>query len=211
MTITDCIQIVLMVILVVTTGIYAWRTFAISKATEKQAHASVEMAEEMKEQRYSESLPLLVPDVIKRDVVARKLKPNEVDYETLQTGVGIEVMWHNLGKGVAINSRFSFWTVPLDSHPGKVLYFPPRESNFLEIGGRKEIIFMHEWGEQLYPQPKAYLPRLEAEYQDIHERRITTVQEFRIEEQDNNKKAFIGELYFTVNGRRLGREIDQHD
>ena len=37
MTVSDLIQIILMGLLVVVTGIYAWRTFAISKATEKQA------------------------------------------------------------------------------------------------------------------------------------------------------------------------------
>ena len=51
MTITDWVQAISMVVLVVVTGIYAWRTFAISKATEKQANASVKMAEEMREQR----------------------------------------------------------------------------------------------------------------------------------------------------------------
>lgn len=166
------------------------------------------MAKEMREQRYKDSLPLLVPAATRRSVVG-KLDPNEIDYQTLQTGVGIEVTWHNLGKGVAINTRFSFWAAPLDSHPGKVLFFPPRESEALEIEGRKEIKFSDEWAGQWYDMPEAYYPRLEAEYQDIYERKITTVQEFRIDEQ--NKRAFLGELYFTINGRRLGEEVTRHD
>ena len=51
MTDSDLIQIILMGLLVVVTGIYAWRTFAISNATKKQADASVKMAEEMRNAR----------------------------------------------------------------------------------------------------------------------------------------------------------------
>jgi hypothetical protein len=52
---------------------------------------------------------------------------------------------------------------------------------------------------------EAYHPYLLAEYQDIYERIITTVQRFRIDEQ--NRRAFLGELYFEVNNRRLGQEV----
>jgi len=45
MTPSDVIQIVLMGLLVVVTGIYAWRTFAISNAAKEQADSSVKMAE----------------------------------------------------------------------------------------------------------------------------------------------------------------------
>ncbi len=210
MTPSEWVQIVLMGLLVVITGIYAWRTFAISNATKKQADASVKMARETKEQRYSESLPLLVPDITRRGVIEQNLEPNEVYYQTLQTGVGIEVIWHNLGKGVAINSRFSFWSAPLDSPPGKVLYFPPSKSTFLEIGGRKDITIDKTWVGQLCGIPEGYFPLLGAEYQDIYERKIVTVQEFRIDEQ--NKKAFLGDLYFKVNDKRLGEEeCKNHD
>ncbi len=64
MTITDWIQAISMVILVVITGIYAWRTFAISKATGKQADASVKMAEEMREQRVTASRPVIVQKAV---------------------------------------------------------------------------------------------------------------------------------------------------
>jgi hypothetical protein len=194
--------------LIVITMFYAYYSMETANAAREQADASVKMARETKEQRYSESLPLLVPAVTRRSIVGN-LEPNEIDYQTLQTGVGIEVTWHNLGKCVAINTRFSFWAAPLDSHPGKVLFFPPRESEALEIEGRKEIKFSDEWAGQWYDMPEAYYPRLEAEYQDIYERKITTVQEFRIDEQ--NKRAFLGELYFTINGRRLGEEVTHHD
>jgi len=67
------------------------------------------------------------------------------------------------------------------------------------------------WVGQWYDIPKAYHLRLKAGYQDIYEKNITTVQEFRIEEENGNKKAFLGELYFTVNGKRLGEEATRHD
>jgi len=185
----DWAQILLMIGLVTITAVYASSTQKIAKET--------------KEQRYAESLPLLVPDIIRGSITA-KTEPNEVEYRTLQTGVGLEVIWHNLGKGVAINARFSLWSVPLDSHPDKVIYFPPRESTFLEIGGQHKIEFKEEWKGQWFDQPESYKPRLEAEYRDIYERNITTAQEFHIDEQ--NKKVFLGDLYFTVSGKRLGEE-----
>ncbi len=203
MTASEWVQIALMTLLVVVTGIYAWRTHVISKATKEQADASVEMAEEMREQRYTECLPLLVPDITRRSIVSRKLESNEVDYGTLQTGVGLEVTWHNLGKGVAINTRLSFRSsLSLDSHPGEALFFPPRESQALGVGGQKEIAFRDTW--ELYDIQEGHHTKLKAEYQDIYERNVTTIQEFRIDEQ--NKRAFVGELYFTIDGRRLGEE-----
>jgi hypothetical protein len=60
MTITDWIQAISMLVLVVVTGIYAWRTFTISNATKKQADASVKMAEEMRKDRQQTSRPVIV-------------------------------------------------------------------------------------------------------------------------------------------------------
>jgi hypothetical protein len=160
------------------------------------------MAKEMKEQRYSESLPLLVP------TVPPILSTDELPYESLQTGVGVKVMWCNVGKGVAINSRFSFWTAPIS--PRKATFFPPRESGTLEVGGKKEVYYSEILNDgQLHDISDSYQPRVEAEYLDIYERKVTTVQKFRIDEQ--NEKAFLAELYFTINGRRLGEEVTHHD
>ena len=58
MIISDLIQIILMGLLVVVTGIYVWRTFAITKATEKQADASVKMAKHMVRPRLAPDLYL---------------------------------------------------------------------------------------------------------------------------------------------------------
>jgi len=57
--ITDWIQAISMLILVVVTGIYAWRTHVISKATREQADASVKMAEEMRDTRYAALRPII--------------------------------------------------------------------------------------------------------------------------------------------------------
>lgn len=202
MTTGEWIQVILMGLLVVITGIYAWRTQVISKVTRKQAEASVTMAKETREQRYSECLPLLVP------TVPPMLKTEELPYESLQSGVGMKVIWCNVGRGVAINSRFSFWTAPTSR--GKATFFPPRESGTLKVGGKEEVDYSEILnGGQMRDISDAYRPRAEAEYLDIYERKVTTVQEFRVDEQKT--EAFLGELYFTVNGRRLGEEAAQHD
>ncbi len=177
------------VALVIVTSIYAWHTR--------------KMAEEMREQRYAQSLPLLIPhfppDV---DTVA----PSGSLYQFLRYG-GINVLWHNVGKGVAINSTFSLWGATLPS--GEVHRFLALES--LALGSGQQIATSFEVYSIQRDKPERYQPRLEAEYQDIYERKITTVQEFRIEEENDNKRAFLGGLYFTVNGRRFGEEVIQHD
>ena len=212
MTTGELIQVILMGLLVLVTGIYAWRTFSISKATEKQAEASVIMARETRDKRYSESLPLLVP------TIPPILNTDELPYESLQSGMGVKVLWRNVGKGVAINSRFSFYPVPTSS--GKAASFPYHGLGTLEVGGKKEVdfdkIFEHYWQETKLLNDKRwhqvsdeYQPRLEAEYQDIYERSITTVQEFHFDAQ--KKTVSLGDLYFTVNGRRLGEERARYD
>jgi len=63
-TITDWAQAISMVVLVIVTGIYVWRTHIISKATKEQADASVEMAEEMREQRIMTSRPVIIQKAV---------------------------------------------------------------------------------------------------------------------------------------------------
>lgn len=175
-----------------TAGLVA-ATGALAVYAAGQAHASVKMAEEMKKQRYSENLPLLVPTI--PDI----LPSEKLFYEAIASGVGVKVIWCNVGKGVAINSRFSFWTAP--TSPGKAHFFPSRESVTLEVGGKKVVDYNEILNDgELRDIPEKYCPHLLSEYQDIYERKITTVQEFRIDV----KRVSLGELYFTINGRRLG-------
>jgi len=62
MTTSEWVQIILMGVLVVVTGIYAWRTFAISKSSKKQADASINVAEVMKKQLMA-ARPFVIPDI----------------------------------------------------------------------------------------------------------------------------------------------------
>jgi hypothetical protein len=107
---SDRIQILLMFVLVAVTTFYAW-------SASMQANASVRMADEAKKQRYSESLPLLVP------TIPPILNTDKLPYESVQSGMGLKVIWRNVGKGVAINSRVSFRSAP--TSPGKAWFFPP--------------------------------------------------------------------------------------
>jgi len=174
------------------------------------ADSTAKMAKEMREERYSENLPVLVPKLIpKLPTQSYNLEHNEVDYLELTTG--LKVKWHNVGTGVAINSRFSLWSVPFDNLPDKAQYFPPYEFKALRSGEHEEIDFSSLAIHEVININESYQPRLEAEYQDIHERKITTIQKFHIEEQNNSKKAFWGDLYFTINGRRLGQEVGKDD
>jgi hypothetical protein len=194
--------------LIVVTMFYIYYSMEIASAAREQADATVRMAEQAREQRYSESLPLLVPTITTSGYIAG-LAPDEVGYVALQMGAGLKVTYHNEGRGVAINLKFSFWAVPMDDSPGKVFFFGSPELKALGIGNQVEIGIREMGGGQLQDIPPAYHPHIIVEYQDIYGRKITTVQEFRIDEQ--NKRAFLGELYFTVNGKRLGEEVVRHD
>ena len=196
------VQTILMIILVSAIIFYAYQAKKASDSSKASADASAEMTKEVKDKRYSESLPLLVP------TIPPILPSDELPYESVQSGVGMRVLWCNVGKGTAINSRFSFWSAP--TSPGKATFFPPCELGTVEIGGKKEVDYGKILNDgQLNDISDAYQPRLEAEYQDIYERKITTVQKFRIDKQ--NERAFLGDIYFTVNGRRLGEEVARHD
>jgi hypothetical protein len=202
MTASELIQVILTSLLVLITAIYAWRTHSISKATKQQASASMEMARATRGKMYSESLPLLVP------TIPSVLNTDKLPYETLQSGAGLKVLWRNLGKGVAINSRVSFEALPTST--GKASFFPPRNLGTTEVGGKKEVDYTEILDDKQFRDiTDAYQPRVEAEYLDIYERKVNTVQEFRIDEQ--NKKPFLGEIYFSINDRRLGEEVTRHD
>jgi len=94
MTNSDLIQIILMGLLVIVTGIYAWRTFTISKASKKQADASVKMAEEMREQRR----PIVVQKVVPAKSVPYKLAAEDITKSISSDYFEI----HNEGYGPAI-------------------------------------------------------------------------------------------------------------
>ncbi|MFC1986952.1 hypothetical protein ACFLVH_00145 [Chloroflexota bacterium] len=94
MTDSDIIQIVLMGLLVIVTGIYAWRTHVMSKATSKQADASVKMAEEMREQRR----PIVVQEAIEPKGAAISFG----DAEDIEITPSDYFQIHNIGNVPAI-------------------------------------------------------------------------------------------------------------
>ena len=89
-------QIVLAGVLVVITGIYAWRTYAISKAMSKQADANLIMAEEVKEQARAlkETVSVSVRPFLSIKVFRmargenKSSAPREIDVEIQNTGKG---------------------------------------------------------------------------------------------------------------------------
>ena len=215
MTTGELIQVILMALLVVVTSIYAWRTFAISNATRKQADASVKMADEMAIKRYSDFQPVLIPRI---DTRVGQIPEEDVLYMILASGLGgmrqgtpagVTIRWHNSGKGVALNATFSLIGTPLESQPNKVRSFTPTPNvrTALKVDEEKEVTFDLEC--KAVDMPDGYSPRLEAEYQDIYKRRLGTVQEFSFDRGE--EKAHLGQLYFTLNGRRLGEETARND
>jgi len=60
MTTAELIQVILTVVLVLITAVYAWRTFVISKSAGKQADATVQMAKEAEEQRLISTMPTII-------------------------------------------------------------------------------------------------------------------------------------------------------
>lgn len=105
MTTGELIQVILMGLLVVVTGIYAWRTFAISKGTERQAQASVEMVKEMREQRMSEAQPYLLLKL--EDEPHQREGAPKFTEKADNNMLRITVL--NAGKGPAINLRAAIW------------------------------------------------------------------------------------------------------
>jgi hypothetical protein len=205
---SDRLQILLMFGLVAVTAFYAWSAF-------RQADANVKMAEEMAKKRYSEFQPVLIPKIPTR---LGQIPEEDVLYMILASGLGgmeqqtpkgVTIRWHNAGKGVALNAMFSLTGTPLESEPNKARLFTPTPNlrTALKVDEEKEVTFDLEW--KAVNMSAGYSPRLEAEYQDIYERKLTTVQEFSFNK--GKEKAHLGELYFTVNGRRLGEEVTDHD
>jgi len=114
-------------LLVVVTGIYAWRTFAMSTTAKKQANVSVKMAEEMRKQ--TETL---------RETVSMSVRPSvSIDVTRIQGGntysfeppSGLSIRLQNKGKGPARNL-----VVTCEGQGNKVEY-TKMESPSLDVGG----------------------------------------------------------------------------
>ena len=100
MTTTDWVQAVSMIVLVIVTGIYAWRTHVISKATKEQA-------EEMKEQRIMTSRPVIIQRAVYKEGT---WTDEEIQFIGIEKSAGyyfshFEV--YNAGNGPAIEVEIS--------------------------------------------------------------------------------------------------------
>ncbi|MFH0769418.1 MAG: hypothetical protein V1932_07650 [Chloroflexota bacterium] len=158
MTITDWIQAISMLILVTVTGIYAWRTHVISKATEKQADASVKMAEEMREQRLSEARPYILLRL--------------VDEFVQLGGDKLNVTIENVGKGPAKNLNVAFWNLDYDPIVTTKGYLGPNEDWEVEVS--RSFGEPHR-GNLWLPELKELVGRysdrtIAVKYEDIHNR-----------------------------------------
>ena len=117
MTISDLIQIILINLLVIVTGVYASRTHVMSKAAREQADTSVKMAEEMKKQRYDALHPII--DFRFRDsesrsggtlgIGTRKEVPSELHGQLCNIGVGPTIDLYYFSKVNQVNRpRYDF-------------------------------------------------------------------------------------------------------
>ena len=165
MTITDWIQAISMLILVVVTGIYAWRTHIMSKATKQQADASVRMAEAI-------ARPALFPEFPKPGVVR----------------------FTNRGSGDAFDVEFKFaysspevvrqaWSECTGQY-GSLLSLGPKYA-VVQVGG----------GLTLRPELAQCSPgnigTAFAEYSDVYSRRFLSGCGYRCEKQDGDRVVLV--------------------
>jgi len=220
------------VVLVLVTAAYAYNikrqtdaNVEMTKSAKEQTEVSIKMATEIRNQRYSESMPLLVPEIPNID---NAKNPNDA-YLRLQSS--IDVIWKNHGRGAAINAEFFFqWNTI-----GRLSDSTYCMLSTIGIEKSKAIRFENTWIERLQSSEGHSRPRLIAKYYDIYEREITTVQELDIVREHNTYKtheestlnkelldensvsivierglqedrAFRGDIYFTINGKRLKKE-----
>ena len=166
MTVTDWIQAISMVILVIITGIYVWRTHVISKASEKQARASVKMAEGM-------AYPVID---FKRDTAKIDIKRQTLEvYAAIHEGTsqGLSCILCNVGVGSAIDVR-SFIQHP---ERGRL----PWEFRTIESGRKTErwILSISHEGNRI---------ALVASYEDIYGRTLESSREVSIDKENQNWK-----------------------
>jgi len=102
MTTTDWIQAISMVILVIVTGIYVWRTHVISKAAKEQADTSAKMAEEMKAQRYDTIRPVIDIEILNIQKQIGNQPSEAVAAINGDTSYLLSFVLHNIGLGPAI-------------------------------------------------------------------------------------------------------------
>ena len=204
MTTTELVTIILTVVLVIITGIYAWRTFAISKAAKKQADASVKMAEETREQRLNEARPYLLIRLAERIVQWDGIDLDENPLEEFQVTI------RNAGKGPAINIKAGLW------HPTERIGASPK--GYLSPDEEWEATIsklpMSAYVDNFYDDGTVWLP----EFRDIVEQDYPGI--IAVEYQDIHKRTWVSYLYlqrvtgeeaYVVGVRQSIVQVDKND
>ncbi len=182
-------QILLLLGLVVVTGMYAL-------STQKQAGASVKMAEEMKEQRLMESRPYLMLRLAQEFT---QLDINDGGNK-LPKEFGVEIC--NAGSGPAVNITVALWRSS-DVYPVQTRsYLGPNEDWNVSISTSSVDIYNDIWLPQLKQKVKYDFPGTVAiEYQDIHDQKWVTylcLQQF----DDQN---------YMIDGEQSIFKVENHD
>jgi len=174
-TIIELVPIILTGVLVIITGVYAWRTFAISKATEKQANASVKMAEEMKEQRYDALRPII--DIVEQPTKSMEKTKQVFDAREGKFPKDLLCKLRNIGVGPAIEA-FSFIEGAEDK---------PRRWDFGTIPvavGEKEMGYTHEMRLSLEKRDDYMV--LVAYYKDVYGNPFESIREVSVDREAVN-------------------------
>jgi hypothetical protein len=175
MTTTDWIQAISMVVLVIVTAIYAWRTHVMSKAAREQAEASAKMADEMREQRLNESQPYLLIRLEENNILRYPGESNDMAPDS------ITITIRNEGKGPAINIRAGFW------HPSKT--YGSDDKGYLASGEQWQARIKMQ--QILELKNTLYLPELKGIITRFHPEPIV------VKCEDINKRQWISCLYFN--------------
>jgi len=192
MTISDLIQIILMGVLVIITGIYAWRTFAISNATKKQADASVKMAKQMRKQ--TETLRETVSMSIRPSVSIEVINVKGSDRYPFEPPTELYIELQNTGKGPARNL-----VVTCESQDKKVDY-SKKELPSLNVGDKPRFS-IHRTTPISGDELRVAYVKLKTVYNDILEE--TWITTLLIEKDGKDWKP--GEI---TSKRRFGGEND---
>ena len=189
---TDWIQAISMVILVVVTIVYAWRTHVISEATREQADASVKMAEEATEQRIMSSRPVIIQKAVREG--EKKVHAIDSSYSPAHFS-HFEIF--NAGNGPAVELEISL----LDRLDRERTSIHSHRENFLRAG--ELPLEFHPFNLDSLEESKTYY--LACEYQSILSRDLKiwyqTLLPFKSLKSGKEGKIYVnsGELEFKDN------------
>jgi len=204
MTIPDSnlVQIGLTAALVGVTIVYVCRTHVISKATKQQAKASVEMAEEMKEQRIMASRPVIIQRAVYKDSDWPDIKigwigiiPNKIASYFSHFEV------YNMGSGPAIEVEISI----LDEEKCQIDSLESTRRTFLKADDHPLIFrpLIPSWGVKSY--------YIACEYQSVISRSSKQQTWYQtLLPFSPNKSSKQGEIYVAT-GELEFREVNEKD